>query len=240
MTLFEELDKLFYKNDFVGAEQFLISSAEKFKNVHDHEQELICYNELSGIYRKQNLKDKAMWAVESSLELIEKHGFPYNLLGDVYTSLATAYMHFGIYENAMQLFNKAKACYEYYYKKPTLSVATLYNNMGLCYMATKDIDTAIYNFKKSVEMLENIATYPLELAMSYISLAEAYGKDDSYTDELYKKAFECFNNPIVKQDGYYAFVADKCLPAFKRNGYFRISSTLQERIKLINDRLSRE
>lgn len=235
MTLFDRLDKLFYKKDFAGAEAFLLDSAKQFASVNDYEQELICYNELSGIYRKQNLKDKALWAVSCAMELIQAHPYPYNLLGDVYTSLATAYMHFASYDNAMELFDKAKVCYEYYYKKPTLQMATLLNNMGLCYMAIAKLDIAVRYFKQSVIILETLSGYPLELAMSYISLAEAMG--DAECDELYTKAFKCFDSPLLKRDGYYAFVAEKCLPSFERNGYFRAKLTLEKRIASINEGL---
>lgn len=234
MKLYEELDRLFYSKDFAGAEEFLIKKSQEYAQNHEHDMELICYNELGGIYRKQNLREKTFWAIDKCIELIHTHGFSYSLLGDVYTSLATAYMHFAEHEKALPLFNKAEECYEYFYKKPNISLATLLNNKGLCLMAMGDTASACASFQKSIEILENLHTYPLELAMSLISLAEA--KNNSDEDALYEKAAACFES--VKQDGYYAFVAEKCLLAFKRAGYFRVVKTLQDRIDEINKKLA--
>lgn len=238
MKLYDELDSIFYSKDFNKAEQYLIDKAKEFNQRHDFEQELICYNELSGIYRKQNLKEKAYSAIKSAMELISRQGFSYSLLGDVYTSIATAYMHFADYHMALSIFLKAKNCFEYFYKKPTLPIATLCNNMGLCYMAMGDVATARRNFQKSIDILESLSGHPLELAMSYISMAESLDSIDSKADMYFEKAIACFESSLARRDGYYAFVAEKCLPAFKRNGYFRIAKTLQERIDDINKKLA--
>ena len=54
--------------------------------------------------------------------------------------------------------------------------------------------------------------------------------------DLLDKAYECFNNPVLEMNGYYAYVCDKCYPTFEYYGCFLYAEELKKRMESIYER----
>ena len=50
------------------------------------------------------------------------------------------------------------------------------------------------------------------------------------------EALSLLDTPGIPRDGYYAFVCEKCAPAFEYYGYFLAAEDLKERAKRIYER----
>ena len=69
--------------------------------------------------------------------------------------------------------------------------------------------------------------------MTLCSLAELYDAadpEDARIAEVLERAWEALDEPALPRDGYYAFMAAKCLPVFDRLGFFLYAAELKERI----------
>ena len=81
----------------------------------------------------------------------------------------------------------------------------------------------------------------LEQAITYLNMADAVEAqarvmpqdDESATEDeierLLDTAFDLLDTPTLPRDGYYAFVCEKCAPAFGHHGYFLADEDLRTR-----------
>ncbi len=65
---------------------------------------------------------------------------------------------------------------------------------------------------------------------------EADADPDKTIEAYLDTALELLDSPSVPRDGYYAFVCEKCAPAFGYHGYFLAEADLRERAKAIYER----
>ena len=76
-----------------------------------------------------------------------------------------------------------------------------------------------------------------EIAVSYVNLAHleydaayAKGEDaDERVDECLDKAWKCLDDKNIKRDGNYAYICEKCAPAYEFFGYFMQKAELEKR-----------
>ena len=62
---------------------------------------------------------------------------------------------------------------------------------------------------------------------------EADADPDKTIEAYLDTALELLDSPSVPRDGYYAFVSEKCAPAFGYHGYFLAEADLRERAEAI-------
>ena len=78
-----------------------------------------------------------------------------------------------------------------------------------------------------------------EIAISYLNLANVREaqlgaeKAEPYIKEYIEKAKKLLDTPTLPQNGYHAFVCEKCAPTFNYYGYFLYANELSERAKRI-------
>ncbi len=85
-----------------------------------------------------------------------------------------------------------------------------YRNLARCYQSLGKKDSAMYFFRKSIELSESKAGNPYELGTSYLYLGEFYLKNNEHAKarEFFKKAFNLFDKIFGQQnrDRAYAMV----------------------------------
>ncbi len=227
----EKLDRLFHIKDFEGAEKLLLIEAENFKNMGDYRSELSLRSELVGLYRKLVEKEKAFKAIKLCDNIINEHRlYIYSQVGDVYISCGTALVSFGEKALAECYFIKAEKIYNSTLDSLHIKKASLYNNWGTAYNNEKARDY----ITKALNILLKLNNYPLELAMTYLNLADTHHPidDEKIIGDLVQKAYPCFDK--AKKDEYYAFVCSKCIPIFEYYGYIFMANNLKERLKSID------
>ena len=130
--LLEELDAFLHKNDYVSAEKYLLNRLEEAQKSSDFKTEILIRNELMGLYRKCNKREKALLCVDAAIKLIETNSLQ-NQVGSATTFLncATVYKAFGMPEKSLPLFLNAREIYEHHLPQDDSRLGGLYNNMGL-------------------------------------------------------------------------------------------------------------
>ena len=196
--------------------------------------------EMIGHYRKTGEKEKAFRSIEEALRLLKELDFGDTIsAGTTYVNAATAYNAFGENAASLELFRKAREVYERSeYTDPSL-LGGLYNNMALACVSLGKYREADDLFAQALKQMENVPGGDLEQAITYLNMAEAAEKEEgavqaekkicSYAD----RALNLLTQTKAPQDGYYAFVCEKCAPAFSYYGYFADAQELMERAERI-------
>lgn len=237
--ILEKLDSYLHKNDYAGAERHLLYWLEEAKSTENASVSLSIYNELMGLYRKLGRREEALYAVRSALSLIDKLGISHQV-GAATTSLnaATVYKAFGMADDALPLFEGARAVYERALASDDARLAGLYNNMGLCLVDLCRYDEAKELYVRAIDVLKTRGDGRLEIAITYLNMAS--GKESELglaeADEeigiLLAKARALLEG-FEKRDGYYAFVCEKCASVFGYYGHFAYEGELLERARRI-------
>ena len=240
--IIEKMNEYMSRRDYAGAERHLLYWLEEAKLGHDKGGELLIRNELVGHYRKTGEKEKAFESAKEALRLIDELNFDGTVSsGTTYINIATAYNAFGENEKSIELFEKAMTVYENNNTAPEL-LGGLYNNMALTYAALGRYDKVYPLYEKALKVMETVEGGVLEQAITYLNMADALEAEKGINEaenqifELVDKAYECLDSPKVKQDGYYAFVCEKCAPSFLYYGYFLAAEELNKRAESIYER----
>lgn len=118
----------------------------------------------------------------------------------------------------------------------------LYNNMALTCVAVGRFDEAFDLYDKALQTMAQVPGGELEQAITYLNMADAVeskygpGRQEERICELLDKAYDLFDQTTAPHDGYYAFVCEKCAPAFSYYGYFLAAEDLEERAAQIYER----
>ena len=118
----------------------------------------------------------------------------------------------------------------------------LYNNMALTCVAVGRFDEAFDLYDKALLTMAQVPGGELEQAITYLNMADAVeskygpGRQEERICELLDKAYDLFDQTTAPHDGYYAFVCEKCAPAFSYYGYFLAAEDLEERAARIHAR----
>ena len=114
--------------------------------------------------------------------------------------------------------------------------------MALTCSALSRFDEAFLYYDKALYYMERVENGELECAITYLNMADAYtaslGSEqaESRVFDLLDKAYDLLNTEKVPKDGYYAFVCEKCAPAFSYYGYFAAAKELSRKAKEIYER----
>lgn len=241
--IIEKMDEYMSRRDYAGAERHLLYWLEEAKLGMDKGGELLLRNELVGHFRKTGNKEGAFESAREALRLLKELDFEGHIsAGTTYTNVATAYNAFEENEQAIALFEKAKAVYEGNDGTAPELLGGLYNNMALTYVALGDFDAAFALYDKALKVMEHAEGGALEQAITYLNMADALvardGEEGSEAqiEQWLDTAYALLTESDVKKDGYYAFVCEKCAPSFSYYGYFLAAQELNKRAEQIYER----
>jgi len=156
----------------------------------------------------------------------------------------TVYKAFEKSEEALPFFEEASFVYEELLKPDDKRLAGLYNNMSSALSDTGRLDEALELCEKALGILAKKPGNEAEEAITYLNMTAMYeardGREKAETDiercltEAWKKLMAA---APVTEEGYMAFVYEKCAPTFGYYGWFMAGNELQKRAEEIYDRL---
>lgn len=241
--IIEKLDSYLNKNDYSSAERHLYYWLQEAEIGNDKRGALAIYNELLGLTRKTNQKEKAFNAVENTLKLLKELEFNDNITaGTTYVNIATVLKSFDKNYEALEYYKKAEAIYNACLSPSDSRMGGLFNNMALALTDTNSFDGAEKYYKKAISIMEKAENGELEVAITYLNMANlAKAKDgleesEEIITQYIDKAVSLLDSPHLPRDGYYAFVCEKCAPTFGYYGYFMIENDLKKRADEIYER----
>ncbi len=242
--IIQKMDEYMSRRDYAGAEKHLLYWLEEAKLGRDERGQLMLRNELVGHYRKTGEKEKAFEQIGLALDLIKQMDYDGSITsGTTYVNCATACNAFGDNERSLELFEKARAVYEAAEHTNHELLGGLYNNMALTCAALNRYDEAFGLYEKAIEQMKEVPGGELETAITYLNMADTLEKQNGLEEsesrifDLLDQAQELLENkPEEAADGYYAFVLEKCAPAFSYYGYFLAADEMLRKSKEIYER----
>ena len=184
--------------------------------------------------------EKGLAAVSDALEIIKAHGMGRTVSGaTVLLNAATTMGCFGEHEDALPFFRHVSRVYADNLDPGDYRFAGLYNNMAQSLVAVGDLEGAEGMFRAAIAIMEKLPGGQNEIAVTLCSMAEMFdGADpeDPRIADCLEQAWAALDDPALPRDGYYAFMASKCLPVFDRLGFFLYAADLKERIGEIHAR----
>ena len=236
----EKLDEYLGRNDYAGAERHLKYWLMEAKNGNDLRGEFSVANEMMGLYRKLGREAEAIAATENTLRLIDEIGLGNEIAGGTaFVNIATVLKAFGKAEKALPYYKRAKEIYEKLLAPTDGRLGGLYNNMALALCDLKEYDKAVSYYEKAIGIMEQNENGEQECAISYLNMANVREmqfdseKAEEYISDYIEKAKKLLDTPTLPQNGYHAFVCEKCAPTFEYYGYFLYANELKERAKRI-------
>lgn len=239
-SIINKIDMALDKDNYVEAERILKYWLVESTDMGDYRGELALLSECMGLYRKIGKKEQAMNVVERALEIIDTHKIENSpAIATIYVNVATVLKTFEQAEKAIEFYLLAKEVYEKN-NQNGFNLGALYNNMGLAYADLKDKQKAKECFDKALEIMEQLQNADLEIAITFLNIADLLDINDIENEKeiskLIEMAYNCFNVDNIERNGYYAFVCSKCASVFGYYGYFAIENELKSRAKEIYER----
>lgn len=239
----EKLDEHLGRNDYAAAERHLHFWLAEAELGHDMQGKLTVLNEQIGLYRKIKKEPECMEAIEAALVLADTPDMQNTVtLGTTLVNAATAYNAFGKADRAVPLDRKAQAIYEAVLAPDDGRLGGLYNNMALAMAELGDYREAEELFKKALNIMAKQEHGEAEMAITYLNLADLIMADvgaeagEQRIGACLDKARELLETEDLPRNGYYAFVCEKCAPAFGYHGDFVTERILAQRAKEIYER----
>ncbi len=238
--IIEKMDEYMARRDYRGAERHLLYWLEEARLGRDGRGELMLRNELAGHYRKTGEKDKAFENAEAAVALLDVLDFHGTVsAGTTYVNAATVYNAFGDNERSLALFMKAREAYEADDRTDQGLLGGLYNNMGLTYAALGRYEEAFAWFDKAMTAMGQVPGGALEQAITCLNIADVLDRMkgmEEAEEEIngwLEQALTLLASGGFPEDGYCAFVLEKCVPTFAYFGWFLAEKQLRERSEAI-------
>ena len=236
----QKLDEHLGRNDYVSAKRHLLYWLAEAEVLRDDNGMLLINNELMGLSRKLGEKEQALAYAQKALDLIKRMNIEENVgAATTYLNCATVYKAFDRAEEAISLFERAKAVYEKNLSPQDERLGGLYNNMALALVDLKRFEEADELYCKALEVMQKSEGREPELAITYLNIATAaevrFGREDAreVIEECAKSAMNLLETGKNRTDGDYAFVCEKCAPVFGYYGYKDYEKELTERCRRI-------
>ncbi len=215
--ILDKVDSLFDKNNYTEAGKLLAYWKDEAVALKDKQGELTIQSELVGFYRKQNDREKGLAAAERALALVDELEQGEMASGaTIVLNCATAYQAFGMAEKGLPLYARAEAVYKKVLPQRDARFGGLYNNMALALVDLGEYRQAAKAYEQALAVMMQVPRGEAESAITYINLAylyEAMGEEDRIGSCL-EKAYTLLQSENLPRYGYYAFVLEKCAPAF--------------------------
>lgn len=241
--MIEKLDEYLGRNDYDAAERHLRYWLAEAQSGHDDRGELSVRNEQIGLYRKLGKEAECLAAVTSALALVDALEMDDTLtLATTLINAATGYKAFGKAADALPLYEQARAIYEAHLKPDDDHLGGLYNNMALALTEVQRYREAETLFGKALDAMTQQEHGEAEMAITYLNLADLVAAErgleagEAQIGEYLAEAERLLDTDTLPQNGYYAFVCEKCAPVFGYYGYFLTEDKLTERAKNIYER----
>ena len=236
-------DSLYDELKYQDIERLLKYWEQEAVSLNDKSGQLTMLSEQIGLFRKMNDKNKALLAIDKALKLLETSGLNDSPnAGTIYLNAATTLKAFGELDRAIPCFETTEALYDKYLEKDDEKYAGLYNNFALALVDLKEYDKAEELYNKALDILSKHEGGLLEVAITYVNMAQLYFASLDM-DECIDKIMDCMNKAYEylmdernTQNGYYAFVASCCIPAFEQFGFGEYKDVLQNRVDTIYGR----
>lgn len=241
--ILEKLDEHLGRNDYLSAEKLLNYWLEEATRGNDRRGKLTVLNEQIGLYRKISKKPEGLQAIREALSLADALHMDNTItLGTTLINAATGYNAFGMAEEALPLYREAQRIYETVLDPEDSRLGGLYNNMALTVMAFGNYREAEELFGKALHIMSTQEHGEAEMAITYCNLADLVCAEVGMTEgeariEAYlNQAEQLLDTESLPRNGYYAFVCEKCAPAFGYYGYFLTEQELSARAREIYER----
>ena len=232
--IIEKMDEYMARRDYAGAERHLLYWLSEAEMGGDRRGRLMVLGELVGHYRKTGQREKCLARAGEALKLIEAMDYGRTVsAGTAWVNVATAYSAFQMPEQALTYFEKARAVYEENAAAPQL-LGGLYNNMALVCATLGRYAEAHALYDRAMACMAEVPGGALEQAISCLNRADAVaaerGSEEGEAEiaSLLDRAWELLHSPGVPQNGYCAFVYEKCAPSFGYYGRFMDASELKK------------
>lgn len=239
----EKLDEYLGRNDCDAAERHLRYWLAEAQSGHDKRGELSVRNEQIGLYRKLGKEVECLAAAAAALALVKSLEMPDSLtFATTLINAATGYKAFGKASDALSLYEQARAIYEAHLKPDDDRLGGLYNNMALALTAVQRYHEAETLLHKALDVMVQQEHGESEMAITYLNLADLVAAEsgleagEARISEYLTEAERLLDTDTLPQNGYYAFVCEKCAPVFGYYGYFLTEDKLAERAKNIYER----
>lgn len=239
----EKMDEYMAKRDYEGAERHLKYWLDEALYLGDKRGELTVRNELIGHYRKVADRENALKQVDLALALLDELDLLGTIgSGTVLINAATALNAFGENERSMELFEKALSVYNSNESTDPSLLGGLYNNMALTCCDLERYDDAMGYFTLAVKKMSGVKAGELERAITYLNMADCLLKEggmevnESLIYDYLDKAEADLLRDHDADDGYVAFVFEKCAPAFSYYGYFKTAHELKTKSEELYER----
>lgn len=240
-----KLDNLFARKEYAEAERLLKYWEKEGQASGDDKVHYLALNEQMGLYRKLGRRDDAMAAVSRMLRYLDRRQRRMSVEGaTALLNAGTVYKAFGQSEEALPLFEEAMFVYEELLPDNDRRLAGLYNNMSSALADLKRYDEALELCEKALAILGKSTGNEPEEAITYLNMTGMYEERDGI-----EKAQESIDTCLTKaqeklaaadgktEEGYLAFVFDKCAPTFSYYGWFAEKNLLMKRSEEIYERL---
>ena len=236
----EKLDAYMAKRDYKGAERHLLYWLEEARLGRDLRGELMVRGELIGHFRKTGNREGALENVDRVLSLLKEMVFEDSIsAGTAFVNAATALNAFGENERSLELFEKARKIYEAASSTDPALLGGLYNNMALTNASLGRYGEAMALYEKAAAVMRRVPGGHLEEAVTCLNMADTLEKQGGMEENekrifsLLDRAQELLEKQGETPAGYYAFVLEKCAPAFSYYGYFAAARELSEKAEKI-------
>lgn len=219
--ILDKVDALFAKNNYMEAGRVLEYWQSEARALNDRQGELAIENELVGYYRKQNNREKGLASVTRALALVEELSQGDMASGaTILLNCATAYKAFARPEAALPLYRQAEKTYKNTLSPDDPRFGGLYNNMAITLADLGKYTEAEAAYHSALSVMEKAPRGEAECAITWINLAYLYEKAGrrSEISNCMLRAFLLLQSDKLPRDGHYAFVLEKCAPAFRDFG----------------------
>ncbi len=217
----EKADSLFDKNDYPAAGRLLDYWRAEALALQDRRGLLSIDSELVGYCRKTGDRDRALALAAEAEALVEELGQGDLASGaTVLLNCATAYKAFGMAQEALPLYRRAQAVYEKTLGPGDARFGGLYNNMALALADLGRYGEAEQAYLGALRVMEQVPRGEAEAAITYLNMAylyEASGEGEKIGPCL-DRAYWLLQSEHLPRNGHYAFVLEKCAPAFTHFG----------------------
>lgn len=242
--ILSKYDELMERQDFGAAERHLKYWLNEAIALSDKRGEFAVRNESMGFYRMRGKTKPAIEHAGKALELISEIGLTGSVTeGTCLLNSATVFDAAGEINKSIELFERAEAVYIAVLPEGDNRFAGLYNNYGLALLAAKRYDDALNCFTKALKNTSDSPRGRLEQAITHLNMADVYSSCLT-PDEAEEKISSCLDTAVnllsssdIPDDGYYAFVCEKCAPVLKYYGRFADAEEISAKSQLIYENI---